>query len=111
VACALPCRRLAEHEHGLHLLPFTNVLVEMDLTGSEVIAALEDGVANHLDAAVPSDGSHPYAAGLRWDLDMSKAKGQRFSNVQAQQDHRRLDRHRPRQDLCAGHQRLRGRGW
>ena len=65
------------------LLPFTNVLVEMDLKGSEVIAALEDGVAAHLDAAVPSDGAHPYAAGLRWDLDMSKAKGQRFSNVQA----------------------------
>jgi 5'-nucleotidase len=64
------------------LLPFTNVLVEMDLKGSEVIAALEDGVAAHLDAAVPSDGAHPYAAGLRWDLDMSKAKGQRFSNVQ-----------------------------
>lgn len=64
------------------LLPFTNVLVEMDLKGSEVVAALEDGVSSHLDAAVPSDGAHPYAAGLRWDLDMSKAKGQRFSNVQ-----------------------------
>lgn len=64
------------------LLPFTNVLVEMDLKGSEVMAALEDGVAAHLDAAVPSDGAHPYAAGLRWDLDMSKTKGQRFSNVQ-----------------------------
>ncbi len=25
----------------------------------------------------------PYAAGLRWDLDMSQAKGSRFSNVQA----------------------------
>jgi 5'-nucleotidase len=64
------------------LLPFTNVLVEMDLKGSEIVAALEDGAASHLDAAVPSDGAHPYAAGLRWDLDMSKAKGQRFSNVQ-----------------------------
>ncbi|MDD2544829.1 MAG: 5'-nucleotidase C-terminal domain-containing protein [Burkholderiaceae bacterium] len=64
------------------LLPFTNVLVEMDLKGSEVVAALEDGASSHLDAAVPSDGAHPYAAGLRWDLDMSKAKGQRCSNVQ-----------------------------
>ncbi len=63
------------------LLPFTNVLVELDVKGAEMIAALEDGVANHLDNA-QSDGSHPYAAGLRWDLDMSRPKGQRFSNVQ-----------------------------
>ena len=63
------------------LLPFTNVLVELDVKGSEMMAALEDGVANHLDNG-QSDGSHPYAAGLRWDLDMSKPKGQRFSNLQ-----------------------------
>lgn len=63
------------------LLPFTNVLVEMELSGQEVVAALEDAVANHLDLA-QSNGSHPYAAGLRWDLDMGKAKGQRFTNVQ-----------------------------
>lgn len=63
------------------LLPFTNVLVELDITGTEVVAALEDAVANHLDAK-QSSGSHPYAAGLRWDLDMSKPKGSRFTNVQ-----------------------------
>ena len=63
------------------VLPFTNVLVEMDLKGSEVLAALEDAVANHLDNG-QSNGSHPYAAGLRWNLDLSKAKGQRFANVQ-----------------------------
>ncbi len=63
------------------LLPFTNVLVEMSLTGAEMVTALEDAVANHLDLA-QSNGSHPYAAGLRWNLDMSRARGQRFSNVQ-----------------------------
>lgn len=63
------------------LLPFTNVLVEMSLTGTEVVSALEDAVANHLDLG-QSNGSHPYAAGLRWNLDMSKTRGQRFSNVQ-----------------------------
>jgi len=63
------------------LLPFTNVLVEIDVGGAQIVAALEDGVANHLDNG-QSSGSHPYAAGLRWDLDMSKAKGQRFGNVQ-----------------------------
>ncbi len=66
------------------VLPFTNVLVEVEVKGAEMLAALEDGVANHLDNG-QSDGSHPYAAGLRWDLDMSKPKGQRFSNVQVRQ--------------------------
>ena len=63
------------------VLPFSNVLVEMDLSGDEVLAALEDGVANHLDAG-QSDGSHPYAAGLRWHLDMRQPRGQRFSQVE-----------------------------
>lgn len=63
------------------MLPFSNALVELDLTGAEMMAALEDAVANHLDAGL-SDGSHPYAAGLRWQLDMSRPRGQRFSQVQ-----------------------------
>lgn len=63
------------------LLPFTNVLVEMEVTGAQMVAALEDGVANHLDN-LQSTGSHPYAAGLRWDLNMSAARGSRFSNVE-----------------------------
>jgi len=63
------------------LLPFTNVLVEIEVTGAQMLAALEDGVANHLDNG-QSSGSHPYAAGLRWNLDMSQARGSRFSNVQ-----------------------------
>jgi 5'-nucleotidase len=63
------------------VLPFTNVIVELQITGAEVVAALEDAVANHLDAG-QSNGSHPYAAGLRWNLDMSKPKGSRFSGVE-----------------------------
>jgi 5'-nucleotidase len=80
VRIAVPAGTLSMNT-AFTLLPFTNVIVELDLTGAEVVAALEDAVANHLDAA-QSNGSHPYAAGLRWDLDMSKAKGSRFSNVQ-----------------------------
>ncbi|MEN9374200.1 MAG: hypothetical protein RIR79_1752 [Pseudomonadota bacterium] len=63
------------------LLPFTNVLVELDVTGTQLVAAVEDGIANHLDA-LQSNGSHPYAAAMRWDLDMSKPRGQRLTNVQ-----------------------------
>ena len=65
------------------LLPFENSLYRLSLSGAEVLATLEDGVANYLDAG-NSNGSHPYAAGLRWALDLSKPRGQRFSNVQAQ---------------------------
>jgi len=66
---------------AFNLLPFTNVLFELELTGAEVLQTLEDAVANYVDQAL-SDGSHPYAAGLRWDLDMRQPRGQRFSNVQ-----------------------------
>jgi 5'-nucleotidase len=63
------------------VLPFSNTLVEVALSGAEVVAMLEDAVANHLDLG-RSSGSHPYAAGLRWHLDMSRPRGQRFSAVQ-----------------------------
>ncbi|WP_338416783.1 5'-nucleotidase C-terminal domain-containing protein [uncultured Sphaerotilus sp.] len=63
------------------VLPFTNVLVELSLTGAQIVAALEDAVANHLDQR-QSDGSHPYAAGLRWSLDLRQPAGQRFSQVE-----------------------------
>lgn len=63
------------------LLPFSNTLLEMKMTGQEIINALEDAVDNHIKDA-DRDGSHPYAAALRWDLDMSQAKGSRFSNLE-----------------------------
>ncbi|OGB03266.1 MAG: bifunctional metallophosphatase/5'-nucleotidase [Burkholderiales bacterium RIFCSPLOWO2_12_FULL_64_99] len=64
------------------LLPFTNVLVELKVNGQQLKDVLEDAASAHLDAAVASTGAHPYAAGLRWDLDMSQAKGSRFSNLE-----------------------------
>jgi 5'-nucleotidase len=60
-------------------LPFANTLTEIDMTGQEIINALEDGVDYALSG---STGAYPYATGLRWDVDLSKPKGQRFSNVQ-----------------------------
>ena len=63
------------------VLPFSNVLVELSMTGAELRSALEDAVSNYLENKL-SDGSHPYAAGLRWDLDLSQPRGQRFTNLQ-----------------------------
>ncbi|QTD46721.1 bifunctional metallophosphatase/5'-nucleotidase [Ottowia testudinis] len=64
------------------VLPFSNVLVELPVTGAQVAAVLEDAVSAYLDAGQPNGGGHPYAAGLRWNLDLSKPKGQRFSKIE-----------------------------
>ena len=80
VRVALPARTISFND-ALTVLPFSNVLVELNMTGTQIKAVLEDALSNHLDNA-GSTGSHPYAAGLRWDLDMSKAKGSRISNLE-----------------------------
>jgi len=63
------------------LLPFANTLVELTLTGEEIHAALEEA----LDYALNPDGSsgaYPYAAGLRWTVDFTKPKGERFAGLE-----------------------------
>ena len=63
------------------LLPWGNTLVEMQVTGAEIHAALEDA----LDYAMNPDGStgaFPYAAGLRWHIDATRPKGARFSAIE-----------------------------
>ncbi|MDN2659635.1 NAD nucleotidase [Neptunomonas sp. CHC150] len=63
------------------LLPFANTLSELSMTGAEIVAVLEDAY----DYALSPDGStgaYPYASGLRWDVDSSQTKGNRFTNVQ-----------------------------
>ncbi|MBL8406893.1 MAG: 5'-nucleotidase C-terminal domain-containing protein [Candidatus Accumulibacter sp.] len=65
------------------VLPYSNVLFELQLSGSQVAEVLEDAVGNYLDRG-GSDGSHPYAAGLRWQLDLSQPRGHRFSAIEVQ---------------------------
>ena len=63
------------------LLPFDNTLVEMTMTGAEIIQVLEEA----LDFALSEDGAtgaYPYAAGLRWTVNLSRSMGNRFSNVE-----------------------------
>ncbi len=61
------------------LLPFANTLIEIDMSGAEVVAVLEDAYAFTSEG---STGAFPYAAGLRWHLDASKPYGERFSQVE-----------------------------
>ena len=63
------------------LLPFSNTLVTLDMTGQQIVDVLEDALANTLDDA-GSTGSYPYASGLRYNVDASKTKGSRVSNVE-----------------------------
>ena len=60
--------------------PFPNELILINIKGSEMKTALEQGVQNWKDLG-NSDGSHPYASGLRWDLDLTRGFGNRFSNL------------------------------
>lgn len=63
------------------LLPFANTIVEIDMTGSEIEAILEEAVANFLDND-GSTGSMPFASGLRWNFDLEGAKGSRILNLE-----------------------------
>lgn len=63
------------------LLPFANTLVELDMTGAEIHAVLEDALDYALSEG-GSTGAYPYAAGLRWDINASAKKGSRFSNIE-----------------------------
>ncbi|HIU64556.1 MAG TPA: 5'-nucleotidase C-terminal domain-containing protein [Candidatus Avacidaminococcus intestinavium] len=60
------------------VLPFKNTLVQLNATGQEIKAVLEDA----MDAVTRNNtGSYPYAGGLQWDVDLTQAKGQRVSNL------------------------------
>lgn len=63
------------------LLPFANTLVNLDMTGAEIKQVLEEAVANFQDND-GSTGSYPYAANLRWELDLSQPFGSRFANIE-----------------------------
>lgn len=68
-------------ETAYTLLPFANTLVTLKMTGAEIKTVLEEAVDYALDEN-GSTGAYPYAAGLRWDMDLSQAKGSRLSNLQ-----------------------------
>ena len=54
------------------LLPFGNTLTNLEMTGAEIQDVLNEAVAYaHSD----STGAYPYAAGLRWYVDMNRSDG------------------------------------
>ncbi len=64
----------------LTVLPFQNTLATFGLRGSDVIAALENGVSQIADGA----GRFPQVAGLRFTLDPAAPAGGRVSGVEVE---------------------------
>ncbi len=62
------------------LLSFKNTLMQLNATGGEIKAALEDALDNIVVNS--SSGGYPYSSGLRWHVDMNQPKGSRFSAME-----------------------------
>jgi 5'-nucleotidase len=67
------------------LLPFGNTLAVLDVTGAQVKAVLEDAISNIFDDG-NSDGSFPYAAGLRYSAAAEMPEGERVESVEVSGD-------------------------
>ncbi|MCU0949478.1 MAG: 5'-nucleotidase C-terminal domain-containing protein [Burkholderiaceae bacterium] len=63
------------------VLPFRNVLVRLTMTGAEIKQTLEDAVT-FLLAAPGNTGTYPYAANLRWRVDLNQPANARISALE-----------------------------
>lgn len=63
------------------MLPFSNTLFEIEMTGAEIKQVLEDALSNIYDMQ-GSDGSFPYAYALRYDIDITRGKDKRVSGLE-----------------------------
>ena len=59
------------------VLPFSNTLATVDISGADVIEALENGVSDVENAA----GRFPQVAGLKYSYTLAKPAGERVSDV------------------------------
>jgi 5'-nucleotidase / UDP-sugar diphosphatase len=67
------------------LLPFGNTLAVLDISGAQVKAVLEDAISNIFDEG-NSDGSFPYAAGLRYSASAGMPEGERVESIEILDD-------------------------
>lgn len=61
------------------VLPFRNTLVRVSMTGHEIKRVLEEALSA---VALGSTGSYPYAANLRWEVDMNLGHGKKLSQLE-----------------------------
>jgi len=83
----LPPSLTVEQTRSLLRFGKVDTLFLVNVTGSRLIIAMERGIAKVFDDAMLPDasksmGSYPYAAGMRFDVNMSMPTFHRISNVQ-----------------------------
>ncbi len=61
------------------LLPFANTLTDLLMTGAEIRTVLNEAVDYAHDN---SSGAYPYAAGLRWKVDMTRTAGDHLYDIE-----------------------------
>ncbi len=66
----------------LLVLPFGNRLVQFDVTGADLLAALENGVSQVNADPGQSGGRFPQVGGLKFSADLSKPVSSRITDVQ-----------------------------
>ncbi|WP_419656445.1 NadN: NAD pyrophosphatase/5'-nucleotidase [Desulfosarcina variabilis str. Montpellier] len=62
------------------LLPFSNTLFEIEMTGAQIKQVLEDAIENIAQGG--STGSFPYCYALKYDVDARSDYGNRLSNLE-----------------------------
>jgi len=67
------------HNDAYTMLPFSNTLVTLELTGAQIKAVLEDAADFGI---TDSSGAFPYAAGLRYDVNRNETKGDRITFIE-----------------------------
>lgn len=63
------------------LLPFSNTMYNLVMTGTQIKQVLEDAINYYLDPS-GSWGAYPRASGLRFDVNEAKEFGHRVSNLE-----------------------------
>ncbi len=69
----------------LEVLPFSNTVAVVTLTGAELRASLEHGVSRAHDATLSGTGRFPQIAGMRLTWDVTKPEGQRVQSLEIRQ--------------------------
>ena len=69
----------------LEVLPFSNTVAVVTLTGSELHASLESGVSRAHDPTLSGTGRFPQIAGMRMVWDATKPEGQRVLSLEIRQ--------------------------
>jgi len=66
----------------LEVLPFSNMVAWVDVTGAALTADLENGVSRAHDMNLPGTGRFPQVSGLRFTFDVKKPAGQRIEKIE-----------------------------